>query len=363
MKIVSPLLKHVVYPSLAKSGLLRHAARGLAVVTYHGVLPRGYETVDPEFDGNLVRADVLRRQLRLLKARYHVIAPEDLLAWCRSGRELPTLSILITCDDGLQNNLSEMLPVLQEEGIRCLFFVTGASAGDDPARLWYEELFWMLHAARGGHFEISSARIDISGELGGRDQRRALWWSAVKRLSQVDAEARQGFLCAARARLGVSDGMNSGSEDSPWHRRFHLLRRLELVQLDSAGMTIGAHTLSHPMLSQSPPDLARAEIVQSRLRLEAALDKPVWAFAYPFGDFESVTPQVLEMAKEAGYQAAFLNTGGGLGADTPRFAIPRVHVTATMNLGEFEAHVGGFHRSLQRWAGRNQRYAVLMAQG
>jgi hypothetical protein len=99
------------------------------------------------------------------------------------------------------------------------------------------------------------------------------------------------------------------------------------------------------------------------LRLEAALDKPVWAFAYPFGDFESVTPQVLEMAKEAGYQAAFLNTGGGLGADTPRFAIPRVHVTATMNLGEFEAHVAGFHRSLQRWAGRNQRYAVLMAQG
>lgn len=363
MKIVSPLLKHVVYPSLAMSGLIRHAAgRGLAVVTYHGVLPRGYEVVDPEFDGNLVPADVLRRQLRLLKARYHVITPEDLLLWCRSGRELPALSILITCDDGLQNNLSEMLPVLQQEGVRCLFFVTGASAGDDPATLWYEELLLMLHAAPAGHFEVSSAGIEIRGELGARDQRRAVWWSAVKRLSQVDAEARRVFLFTAGSQFGVSDAIMAGSEDSPRHRRFRLLRRAELLQLDAAGMTIGAHTLSHPMLSQCAPDLARAEIVQSRMRLEAVLGKPVWAFAYPFGTSESVTPQVLEMANDAGYEAAFLNIGGGLRTEISRFAIPRVHVTAAMSQSEFEAHVAGIHGSLQRWARGNSRSDVF-AQG
>jgi len=110
-------------------------------------------------------------------------------------------------------------------------------------------------------------------------------------------------------------------------------------------------------------DLARAEIAESRSRLEAALGKPVWAFAYPFGDAESVTPQVLEMAKQAGYEAAFLNIGGGLGAGIPRFAIPRVHVTAAMNLSEFEAHVAGVHGSFQRWARRAPSDAVLAAQG
>jgi peptidoglycan/xylan/chitin deacetylase (PgdA/CDA1 family) len=364
MRIVSPLLKHVAYPWLAKSGLLRRAAgRGLAVVTYHGIRPQGYEPIDPVLDGNLIAAEMLRRQLRLLKDRYKLIAPQDLLLWCTSGRELPQRSVLLTCDDGLRNNLTDMLPVMQEEGVQSLFFVTGASAADEPATLWYEELFLILHAAGAGHFELSGAGVEISGELGARGGRREIWWSAVKRLSQVDAESRRVFLCAARAHLGASDGMNFGSDDSPRQRRFHLLRRAELLQLDSAGMTIGAHTLNHTLLSQSPPELALSEISGSRLRLEAVLGKPVWAFAYPFGDADSVTPQVLSMAEQAGYKVAFLNIGGGLGADIPRFAMPRIHVTAAMNLNEFEAHVAGLHASLQRWRGRNQPHAVLMEQG
>jgi peptidoglycan/xylan/chitin deacetylase (PgdA/CDA1 family) len=161
MRIVSPLLKHVLYPSLAKPGLLRRAAgRGLAVVTYHGILPPGYEPADPALDSNMISAEMFRRQLRLLKSRYHMIVPEDLLLWCTKGRELPPLSVLLTCDDGLRNNLTDMLPVLEEEGVKCLFFVTGASATDEKATLWYDELFLLLHKARAGPFEISEAGIE-----------------------------------------------------------------------------------------------------------------------------------------------------------------------------------------------------------
>ena len=32
-------------------------------------------------DGNLIGAEMLRRQLGLLKAHYNVISPEDVLAW------------------------------------------------------------------------------------------------------------------------------------------------------------------------------------------------------------------------------------------------------------------------------------------
>ena len=363
MKIVSPLLKHVVYPSLAKPGILRRAAgQGVAVVTYHGILPRGYRPVDSVLDGHLIDAQMLRRQLRLLKARYHVIAPEDFLAWCRDRRELPPYSVLLTCDDGLRNNLTDMLPILQEEEVRCLFFVTGASAADEPTSLWYEELFLILHAARCRTFKICAAGVEISGELGSRNSRQGTWWRAVKRLSQIDAERRLAFVCSARAELAVSEGINLDRDDSERSRRFRFLLRADLLQLDGAGMTIGAHTLSHPVLSQCPPDLARAEITESRSRLQTVLNKPVWAFAYPFGDAESVTPQILSMAKEAGYDAAFLNIGGGLGSSIPRFAIPRIHVTAEMNLGEFEACVAGFHGALRRRTRRDSQYAVLRAQ-
>ena len=84
-------------------------------------------------------------------------------------------------------------------------------------------------------------------------------------------------------------------------------------------MTIGAHTLTHPMLSQAPSELAYMEIAESRARLQDVLKKPVWAFAYPFGDPQSVTSQVLTMPKQAGFTAAFLNCGGGLGTASAGF--------------------------------------------
>lgn len=360
MRIVSPFLKKVFYPALSLAGVFRRtSAAGLAVVTYHGVLPEGYEPVDSALDGNLISADVLSRQLRLLKAHYNLISPEDVLTWLEDDgrRELPPRAVLLTCDDGLLNCLTDMLLVLRQEKLSCLFFVTGASTEESRTTLWYEELFLLFLRAPDGPFEISSEGILIRGDAGSREQRRVLWWNSVKRLSQVDSGTRGSFLQAARIHFGGTGERDFREENSAACRRFGLLTRRELQELASAGMTIGAHTLSHPMLSQLPPELARAEISESRAKLESVLQKPVWAFAYPFGDPQSVTPQVLAMAEETGYQAAFMNFGGGLGTLLPSYALPRVHVTAGMSLSEFEAHVSGFHARLQRVADRRPQSA------
>lgn len=351
MRLVSPFLRKVVYPTLAMSGVFRRiAAGGLAVVTYHGVVPPGYRPVDAAFDGNLVSAKSLGQQVRRLKARYNVISPEDVLAWRQGECELPHRAVLLTCDDGLLNCLTDMLPVLQEEGVKCLFFITGnavaeASTGEGRSRLWYEELFLLILGAPAGQFEVSYGGITIASELGSREQRRAMWWTAVMRLSQVDAETRGSFLSALRERLG-SRGRDP--EDSVSCRRFGLMNGEELRRLAAAGMTIGAHTMSHPILAQLPVELARAEVAESRSRLEAALQQRVWAFAYPFGDAPSVTAEVMALPEQAGYTAAFLNYGGGLGAQLPAYALPRIHVTSEMSLSELEAHVSGFYRQLRQ---------------
>jgi peptidoglycan/xylan/chitin deacetylase (PgdA/CDA1 family) len=362
MRIVSPFLKKVFYPALSLAGVFRRAsARGLAVVTYHGVLPEGYEPIDSAFDGNLISAGVLRQQLRLLKAHYNVIAPEDAFDWRRRGNELPPRAVLLTCDDGLLNCLTDMLPVLLQEKVSCLFFVTGASTEESRTMLWYEELFLQFLRAPAGHFEILSEGVLLQGNLGSRVERGDIWWNTVKRLSQLDSGKRKLFLRAAQTQFR-SAGPDLREGDSASCRRFGLLTRAELLQLDSAGMTIGAHTVSHPVLSQLAPDLAYAEIFESRTRLESVLKKSVWAFAHPFGDPQSVNAQVLAMPEQAGFEAAFLNIGGGLGAELPPFALPRVHVTAETSLAEIEAHVSGFYTRLQRFARRGAQNA-RMTQG
>jgi peptidoglycan/xylan/chitin deacetylase (PgdA/CDA1 family) len=343
-------LKRIVYPSLARTGFFRRTCgSGLAVLTYHGILSQGYHSIDAAFDGNLVDAETFRKQLLLLKKNYTVISPDDFLFWCEGRTKLPPRAVLLTCDDGLLNNLTDMLPVLQQEKLKCLFFVTGGSAGESRGTLWYEDLFLLFFRARSGPFELCCGNLTISGDLSTRETRRSVWWGAVKRLSQVDAESRATFLRQVRVTLGKGGGGTNNLADD---RRFGALTRNELRALMAAGMTIGAHTLSHPMLSQCSPELARLEIAESRNRLEAVLQTPVWAMAYPFGDRESVTPLVVNMARDAGYKAAFLNFGGGLGAELPMHAVPRIHVTAQMSLAELEANVAGFCAALQRRAGR-----------
>jgi len=349
MRLISPLLKHAVYPGLAKTGYLRRRnGAGPAVVTYHGVMPRGYRMIDPNLDGSLVAAVSLRRQLSLLKDQYNVISPQQFLQWCRCKQELPPRSVLLTCDDGLRNTLTEMLPILQEMELSCLFFITGASLSEAASMLWYEELYLMFLAAP-ETLTLEMPEIGAPVRAAGQEAKRALWSRLLKKLSMYDGSCRRGILEQIRQQLGFCEGWNTRYlQDTAKSRRFLMLNAGELQSLAAAGMSIGAHTLSHPMLSQSGEGSCWSEISESRRRLEQALGQPVWALAYPFGDPASVTRRELEMAERAGYQCAFLNVGGGFGAETPRFAWPRVHVTGEMSLAEFEAHVSGFYRWVRK---------------
>jgi hypothetical protein len=186
--VVSPILKRVVYPWLANSGYLRRRADGGAfcVLTYHGVLPAGYEVGVPQQDGSLVSAENLRGQLQLLKECYHVVSLDEVRDWVAGGKELPERAVLLTCDDGLRNVLTDMTPILREEGVSCLFFALGASAGPNPQMLWYEELYLLLLTAPAGSYFFDSPGMRV--ELGDRAQRRAAWWDLVKNLSQYDPE-------------------------------------------------------------------------------------------------------------------------------------------------------------------------------
>jgi peptidoglycan/xylan/chitin deacetylase (PgdA/CDA1 family) len=129
--------------------------------------------------------------------------------------------------------------------------------------------------------------------------------------------------------------------------RFQLLRLPELKQLRDAGMTIGAHTLTHPVLAEQAADMARAEIEECGKRLGESLGQPVWALAYPFGDPGSVGEREFKLAADAGYECAFVNVEGMLDRESARFALPRVHVTAEMSLPVYEAYVSGVHHALR----------------
>lgn len=128
----------------------------------------------------------------------------------------------------------------------------------------------------------------------------------------------------------------------------------ELREVANSGGAIGAHTISHPMLSKMREESAYREISQSRLLIESLLGEPVWAFAYPFGGAEAAGVREARMAERAGFKCAFRNTEGQTNRDY--FSFPRVHVTFDMGPAELDAHVSGLHHAL-----RNLRAGAALA--
>jgi len=347
MRVLSPILNRMIYATLGRVGCFRSLAKP-AVVTYHGVLPEGYRVSDPFLDDTLISRESFQAQLRFLKRHYNVIPPEGFLAWLRGADELPERSVLLTCDDGLLNNVTVMLPALRQEELKCLFFVTGISADSDPGMLWYIELYLALMNARAGCGSLDWREIHVPAIEGRVDKRRSCWLQLISTLSRFSADDRVDFLAQATRTWGLDREWQRRYIDDPVLRhRFQLLGPNQVRELSDAGMMIGAHTLSHPELSSQPCDLARSEISQCRGILESCTACPVPAFAYPFGNPSAVGAREVGLVEQAGYECAFTNVPGVLtGAN--RFGLPRVHVTAHMSLGIFEAHVSGFHERLQR---------------
>jgi peptidoglycan/xylan/chitin deacetylase (PgdA/CDA1 family) len=324
----------------------------VCALTYHGVLPPGVKFGQSPTDGTMVSAENFRRQLRFLKSRYQLITPEEFRNGWDGRGSLPARAVLLTCDDGLLNVLTEMVPILIEEGARCLFFVAGDAvdddaAGDGPAYLWYEELYRMVAQAPAEQRGVVRGSRETTS---GRDNVVAYWQDAIRELSKLNAQDRRTALVSFRRQWRLPEDWRMHDPwDRPAERRFRLLNRVELRQLVKQGMTVGAHTVSHPWLPSMEAELARQEIQDCRSRLESCLQREVWAMAYPFGGEGSASEREMKMAQDAGFTCAFLNHGGGCFRQTsPRFALPRAHVSYTMGIPELEAHLTGFHERLQR---------------
>lgn len=75
----------------------------------------------------------------------------------------------------------------------------------------------------------------------------------------------------------------------------------------AAGMEIGAHTRTHPWLTQLPPAAAREEIIGSRKSLEDRFGVAVEHFCYPYGDWN---PAVRDLVQAAGFATACTTVPG-----------------------------------------------------
>ena len=99
-----------------------------------------------------------------------------------------------------------------------------------------------------------------------------------------------------------------------------------LRRLAAAGHCIGSHTVTHTSIRDMSPERARWELETSKAMLEQWTERPVTAFAYPYGHVDHPQFNPADWLKQAGYQLAVSLRRGRVNRITDRFYLPREHV-------------------------------------
>jgi peptidoglycan/xylan/chitin deacetylase (PgdA/CDA1 family) len=98
----------------------------------------------------------------------------------------------------------------------------------------------------------------------------------------------------------------------------------QLIKLHQAGMEIGGHTVTHPILVNLDDQKATQEIVQNKQTLEQLLQQKIRLFAYPNGKPDTdYRVEQIKLLKAAGYQAAVSTQWGVANKNSDFFQLPR----------------------------------------
>jgi peptidoglycan/xylan/chitin deacetylase (PgdA/CDA1 family) len=271
-------LRSSVKQTLQSIGFYRHrlATRpypGVAILTYHGVRDDTWPAGTMRFEELHVTAARLSEQCQTLRDLDCTMLSASEWAGVADGtRPMPARAAMVSFDDGYRTVLTHALPVLERYAIPAIVFVCTGPV-ERRERFWPDAL-----AHRDGDAAVADAKsLDHDS------------WRAMTATCAMDAAADD-----PHAPLSVDE-----------------LRRLARHPL----ITIGAHTVSHPILRRAPVSVQAQEIGGGKETLEQWIGERVDTFAYPNGrpgaDYDDHS---IRLVRQAGFEHAFTTS--------ERFAAP-----------------------------------------
>lgn len=315
------------------ASVLRSAvSRDLRILAYHRVLDIADEDAFA-FDLELVSASArqFRAQMDLLRRHYHPIRLRDVAEAWEQGRSLPSKSVVVTFDDGYDDNYRVAFPILRELGVPATFFVSTGHI--DSARVFaYDWLVHMLLQTSAARLRI--AEIDLDEPVPeSRCARRALAARVLDRLKWSDAGLQSEII----ARLEREWSMPAAPGDADCRP----MSWDQLREMHAAGMEIGSHGIWHNMLAKLPDPEMRHEVGESKRMLDRELGVDTGVISYPVGGRDAYDDAVIAAARESGYRLGCSYVAGTSPCPRqPEFELRRLPIERDMDLAWFAALLG-----------------------
>jgi peptidoglycan/xylan/chitin deacetylase (PgdA/CDA1 family) len=332
------------------AALRRRIVRAVRRRSAHGVVLLYHRVAGPRRDPQWldVNPELFDAQLAVIARIATPLALDDFERRRRSGR-LPARAVAITFDDGYADNLHAAAPLLARHAIPATVFVTAGMVGSDR-EFWWDDAERIAFARTLPDWPPTGLAIPWnagdsasapSSDVADRwtvaspqnpSPRHRLYRALATALHPLATSPRDARLAEWRAWAGVP------AAGRTTHRA---VTEEELRALaTSPGISVGAHTVTHPSLAHIPPADQAREMTEARSWLERALGVSVGAAAYPFGTAGDVSGATVRAASTI-CDYAMANEPGAAWRWSSRWRLPRVLVR------DWEADV--FERHLTTW--------------
>ena len=265
-------------------------------------------------------AQALAQQLHYLVRHFKVVSLETMLERLSNGGFPLAHEIVLTFDDGLRNNLTVVYPILRQLRVPATMFVCPGLV-ESGAWLWNHEMRCRMQRLAAP--DLAELRMKLLAP--GTSVDAIVEWMKTLRLPQrlmAETTIRQ-----ATAGFQPTDAQREAFDIMDWD---------DLHSLDRDLITVGSHTLSHPILTTLSGEEIESEILESRRCLEQRLERKVDFFCYPNGAYDKRAYQLVQKTYRVAVTTESGVIAGSRGLDVHR--LPRIASAESAALTAWRLH-------------------------
>lgn len=305
--VLRTLAKVPGYGAVVGKGMLASRRPGrVLVLTYHRVCAEP----DPLMPDEPTHA-AFDAEMAALARHFNVVSLAEVPEILESGAG-PSRAVAITFDDGYRNNYEAAMPILRKHELPATFFV--ATGFLDGGCMWNDRIIEALR--RCSLEQLDLEEVDLGRvSLNGIATRRSIMDQVLKRLKHLPSAERDDAVERIVSKCGV---------DYP---RDLMMTKEQVAGLHRNGFAVGAHTITHPILTRISDAEAEREIAKGKQELEAIIDAEVELFAYPNGRLDDdYAERHVAQVRDANYRLAVSTNYGPIQPGSDLFQLPRVGV-------------------------------------
>lgn len=308
----------------------RRIGSQVAIILYHRV-----STVKDDWSLETLSPQSFERQIKYFRENYEMLSLEELAPYVHERKSLPKKAVVITFDDGYRDNYLYAFPILRKYRAPATIFLATGHIG--TAKLfWWDKVRYAVQHTTPERLELGKfGSYSLESAL----DRRHAGFAITEKLMNLPDERKNSLIEKLINVAGVDIPDRLGRE--------LILSWNEVVQMSRDGIDLGAHSVTHPILTNIPLERARWEIVQSKNDIETRLGKPVSFFSYPNSIFN---PEIVKLVEQSGFAGGITDNPVWITHRDNPYKLGRIGAAEDFNI--FKVMFCGFWGDLQSILGR-----------